>query len=169
MVFRPQRQRHLNEFKEVPMKILRYVTALSAVAVTGILAAAPTSHAAINAMAGIAQQPSEDTCFGNGSGRIVNNCSGVRQFCVATNVTSSGTKTVQVTGMRPNGGTLNCHSVGTTKEGNVNSGTGTVSLGVVDVHTQFTVGNISVPGFGAAYTCCNLSTGALLDTVNITN
>jgi hypothetical protein len=152
------------------MKIARFVSALTTMAATGLLfGGSTTSHAAVNAMAGIAQNPAQSTCFTNSNGRITNTCAGTRRFCAATNVTSTGNKTVQVTALRPNGGVFQCHSVSTTKEGNVQSSTGNVVLNVVGVHTQFTVGTVNVPASGAAYTCCDLSQNATWDTMSITN
>lgn len=128
-----------------------------------------TSNAAISPMAGLAQSPGEDTCFANSNGTITNVCGGVRRYCVAVNVTSSGNKSVAVTALRPNGGTLACHATAVNRFGGAVSGTGNVPLNVVNVDTAFTVGTVNVPAFGAAFACCDLSTSARIDTVNFTN
>jgi hypothetical protein len=124
------------------------------------------ANMAVCPMAGIAQKPNEDTCFSNSYGKITNICSGTRRFCVAPEINSSGWWTVKVTALRPNGGTLSCRAVGVDHYGSPYNGTSHVSLNVVDIDTQFTVGSVYVPSYGAAFVCCDLSTNARIDTVN---
>jgi hypothetical protein len=151
------------------MTKLRLVSTIALAGFAAFIGMTSVSEAAITAMAGLAQNPADDTCFGNGNGRITNNCAATKQYCVSTNVTSSGNKTVRVTARRPNGGTLQCHSVAVDKFGTAVSATGNVVLGVVDADTQFTVGTVAVPGFGAAYVCCDMSNSARIDTVDVSN
>jgi hypothetical protein len=124
------------------------------------------SHAAIPAMAGNAQNPGLDTCFSNSFGTVTNNCSGVQQWCVSSFISNAGTHSVRVDAMRPNGGSLTCTGVSVNEFGGVVSSTGPIPLNVVNIDTALTVGNVSVPGFGSLYVCCDLSTGARVDTLN---
>lgn len=146
-------------------KLTFLIPGLAALAAIGTLGDA--SYAALAPMAGIAQQPSQATCFSNGNGTITNTCAGVRQFCMATHIATSGSRSVRAVGFRPNGGTLQCHAVSVDQFGGAVTGTGNVPLNVVNVDTAWTIGTINVPGFGAAYACCDLSQNARIDTINI--
>ena len=134
-------------------------------AIAGV-AAAGSAQAAIVGLAGAAQNPADSSCFTNSNGRVTNNCNTTRQWCVGSYISSSGTKTVKVNGRRPNGGTLTCHSKSVNASGSVQSSTGNEALSVVDSDSTFTVGNVSVPSFGSLYVCCDLSTGARINTIN---
>lgn len=140
--------------------------AIGCLVATGLIAGlSGTSEASVTAMAGLAQNPSEDTCFTNSFGTISNQCAGVRQWCVSSFV-SAGAHQASVVGLRPNGGTLACHAVAVSSDGRPFSGTANRSLGVVDVDATLNVGSVSVPSGGAMYVCCDLSTRARIDTVN---
>jgi hypothetical protein len=131
-----------------------------------VLASGQASHAAATAFTGLAQNPSEATCFLNSSGAILNNCTGVRRYCVSDFIGTSGNHSVRVDGFRPNGGSFSCFAASVNEFGFNVTTTATATLAVVDTDAALTVGTVNVPGFGSLFLCCDLSQGAWLDTAN---
>jgi hypothetical protein len=115
---------------------------------------------------GFALPFSDLSCFALSDGAgVVNNCATTRSWLISDNITAAGNHPILVTGFRPNGGQLTCAACATTKEGALASCTFAVSLAVVDTHTQFNVGTVTVPSFGSLYVRCDMTTGGRVDSV----
>lgn len=138
-----------------------------ACAVAMCLLSSGVSHAGTPGATGFAFPFTDQTCFAFAdAAAVVNNCSTQKQWIVSDTITATGNHSILVTGLRPNGGQLTCSACATTKEGMVANCTVPVSLSTVDSHTQFSIGTVNVPAFGALYVECGLSTGARFDSVS---
>jgi len=147
---------------------MRKVSVLSAVSLCALGAAlslSDVSLASAPASTGYAVPHSELSCFNVSNAQEINTCSDLKQWEVSDFITP-GAHTVQVTGLRPNGGTFLCFACAATKEGSLNGCTSSVSPQVVDAHTQITVGTVNVPTFGTMWVSCSMSHGASFDSAN---
>jgi hypothetical protein len=140
----------------------------ASLAFAAVFAVASQSHAQqFSAMGGRAQNHADEGCFTNSNGRVTNACSTSRQWCVAVPQFASGTKTARVDVFRPNGTNISCFGVTTNSAGGVVSTTPSLQPAAVNVDQFIVLGNVSVPGFGAGYVCCNLAQNARINSVNL--
>jgi hypothetical protein len=139
----------------------------AACALAMCLLSSGASYAGAVAATGHAFPFSDLPCFAFvDGGAVVNNCSGLRSWIVSDNIQPGGNRAIQVTGFRPNAGQLICAACSTTKESGLAQCTAAIPLGVVDRHTQFSLGILNVPAFGSLYVECRMSTGARFDSVS---
>jgi hypothetical protein len=146
------------------------IAMLSTASLCALLASVLSSDvslASAPACTGFTRNPADAASFVIADGCAALNVSGAtKRWEVSDFITSSGNHTAIVTALRPNGGTLSCFACATLKEGFNTGCTASVSLNVVDIDTQFTVGTVNVPGFGGLYVACDMSPGAWYDSVN---
>jgi len=117
------------------------------------------------ACTGYSVQHPDANCFFSNFCTMENQCTTQKRWEVSDRITSAGNHTVLVTGFRPNGGTFTCRACAISKEG-FGSCTAFIPLNVVDADTQFTVGTVNVPTFGGLLVSCDMSPGAVYDSVD---
>ena len=142
--------------------------AAAALIIGGI--AAPALARRQSAFSGIAQQPSQATCFSNGNGVITNNCSGPpRTFCVPLiydwNAFGNWAN-VTVTALAPAGALMNCQTTAVGKQGQFGSWSGDVNVPMNGTWQDVVVNGGGIADGGAVYTCCNIPTGGSISVLN---
>lgn len=146
----------------------KLISAAAAALIVGGLAA-PALARRQNAFSGIAQQPSQATCFSNGWGSITNNCSATRTFCVPLVYDWSLTgnfANVTVTALAPAGALMSCQTTTTTKQGVGWSWSGNVNAPMNGSWQDIVVNGGGIPDGGAAYTCCDIPSGGSISVIN---
>lgn len=120
----------------------------------------------IHAVAGMAVNPADDTCWGNSAGAVVNNCSTVKRWCVALPIDAVGNYNVRVYAYGPSSSSnVGCHAVGTNPEATWVWGTQQTYLSTFGSDQPINLTGAYVPSFGALYACCDAGPGAWVDTV----
>lgn len=130
------------------------------------LVAGDVSSASTMASQGVASPGSDGSCLNRFMGAVLNQCSTTQHWEVTDTAPTAGNHNIQVTAMRPNGGTLTCRACSATKEGFTFGCAGPVPLNVVDIDTQFSVGTVNVPSFGGLVVFCDMSPNAWFDSVD---
>lgn len=131
--------------------------------------AAPALARRHNAFSGIAQQPSQATCFANGWGSIVNTCTATRTFCIPLVYDWSAFgnfANVTVTALAPAGALMSCQTTTTTQQGVGWSWSGNVNAPMNGSWQNIVVNGGGIPDGGAAYTCCDIPPNGQISVVN---
>lgn len=149
-------------------KMLLSSAAVATVAVAG-LADSASAGRRVPAFVGIAQQPSQATCFSNSLGVITNNCATTVGFCAGLpydyNVFGNwADMTVNV--FQPGAATLSCQAVTTNRSGALSSWSGNFNAGVTGAFTDIALHGGGIPDGGAVYTCCSLPPGGRMAVIN---
>jgi hypothetical protein len=145
----------------------KLISAAAAALIVGGLAA-PALARRQNAFSGIAQQPSQATCFANALGIISNQCPATHTFCVPLIYDWSAFgnfANVTVTAFAPAGTALSCQTTTTTKQGSYVSWSGNV-YAPPGSWQDLVVNGGGIPDGGAAYTCCDIPPGGKISVVN---
>ena len=123
------------------------------------------SSASALACTGNAKLHADWECVDSTGCTIKNECPRTVRWQISDTITTTGNHTITVTGLRPSGGTLACIACATTFAGVSAGCTGEVSPTAVNVHTRFTLGTVNVPNTGSIVVGCDISPGAVFDTV----
>jgi hypothetical protein len=122
-----------------------------------------------SAFSGIAQQPSQATCFSNAGGVITNSGCSTRTFCVPLVYDWSAFgnwANVTVTAFAPAGSLMSCQTVTVGKQGQFGSWSGNVNAPMNGSWQDIVVNGGGIPDGGAAYSCCDIPFGGSISVLN---